>query len=46
MGYASLLLDPTHGLDGGSTEGIAKAVAWYRDHGVTDTFTHLAQAAR
>jgi len=23
--------------------GIQRAVAWYREHGVTDTFTHLAQ---
>lgn len=47
---ATLLLDPSRTTDEfGWTartpldEGIACAVEWYREHGVTETFTHLAQ---
>lgn len=46
---ATLLLDPTKTLEhfpgwyAGTefADGIAKAVAWYDEHGVGDTFTHL-----
>jgi UDP-glucose 4-epimerase len=47
---ASLLLDPdrTFREFGWTAQtsletGIARAVAWYREHGVTETYTHLAQ---
>lgn len=50
---ATLLLDPSRTFEiygwAAKTplrDGIAKAVAWYRDHPVTETFTHLAQVTR
>lgn len=49
---ASLLLDPARTNDAFGwrphtplAEGVANAVAWYREHGVRDTFTHLGSKA-
>jgi nucleoside-diphosphate-sugar epimerase len=43
-------VDPSKGLPGwrpivGLEEGVAEAVAWYQEHGVEQTFTHLAVKA-
>jgi UDP-glucose 4-epimerase len=43
-------VDPTKGLPGwrpivGLEEGVAEAVAWYQEHGLEQTYTHLAVKA-